>query len=183
MQRVQLDRNWLSLLACLFSILLALCSVIFIWETVEFRGQNHYLFQAKLWWVKTLCPAACQCLLKFFYMQISICLIVGLYHMDEIWPAGLCFAVSFGGENTSFLFGSQKFIIFMGEVTEMEAIWFHDPSSLASLAYIYLKKQSNVWKFKFNSADLCSCLMIMSKMISDPEWSLKNTMLREERSF
>ena len=59
--------------------------------------------------------------------------------MDEIWPAGLCFAVSFGGENTSFLFGSQKFIIFMGEVTEMEAIWFHDPSSLASLAYIYLK--------------------------------------------
>ena len=111
--------------------------------------------------------------------NLPYCLVISY---DEIWPAGLCFAVSFGGENTSFLFGQPKINHFHGWSDRNGGYLISWPIQLGKPSIHILKKQSNVWKFKFNSADLCLCFMIMSKMISDPEWSLKNTMLREERS-
>ena len=63
------------------------------------------------------------CVLMFFEIQSLVFHSIGLHAVGMDWPAGLCFAVILGGENTSFLFDCPTISV-MCEFPGIMSIWF-----------------------------------------------------------
>ena len=101
--------------------------------------------------------------------------------LDGFWPEGLCFAVSFWGENTSFLFGQQNnlFKTWLIDSIIDFAWWYKNENQRQMCETLFFALQSLAGVFKWAIASYWAIMFTM--MIFDSP-NPENIRLRESPS-